>query len=108
MTGPGNGDGHRAIGPSPVPGDGRDGTERTHGCTASHGPLRSRQTDPPIIPISVRPAINGGGGEVDGRPPMLVTFAVLMAIPAVAVDDPPRTIEGVARFPATDRPAAGV
>ena len=39
---------------------------------------------------------------------MNVTFALLMAIPAVVVDDPPRTIEGVARFPGTDRPAAGV
>ncbi|SIO66039.1 hypothetical protein SAMN05444166_7935 [Singulisphaera sp. GP187] len=32
---------------------------------------------------------------------MFVTFAWLMAIPAVAVDDPPRTIEGVARFAGT-------
>jgi hypothetical protein len=33
---------------------------------------------------------------------MLFRIALLMAISAVAVDDPPRTIEGVARFPGTD------
>ncbi|SIO61110.1 Carboxypeptidase regulatory-like domain-containing protein [Singulisphaera sp. GP187] len=39
---------------------------------------------------------------------MLVTFALLLAIPAVAVDEPLGTIEGVARFAGTDRPAAGL
>src|SRR5690348_9891903 len=55
-----------------------------------------------------RPTIDGGRVEVDGRPPMLVTLALLMAISTLAVDEPDRTMEGVARFAGTGRPAAGV
>lgn len=39
---------------------------------------------------------------------MLASFALGMAIAAVSAEAPPRTIEGVARFAGTDRPAAGL
>lgn len=39
---------------------------------------------------------------------MLVTFALYIAVSSVAADPPPRTVEGVARFAGTDRPAVGL
>ena len=39
---------------------------------------------------------------------MLATLALLLTIPAVAFDDPPRFFEGEARFGGSDRPAAWV
>ncbi|QEH35295.1 Nickel uptake substrate-specific transmembrane region [Aquisphaera giovannonii] len=39
---------------------------------------------------------------------MLLSFALWIAIPGFAIDDPPRMIDGIARYAGTDRPAAGL